>query len=277
MFRILLILIIWMVPNLEAHAHTITRLSDGQSISISQLATAAGNADLLLVGENHDDKSHHDLELELIRALSSRYLHLAIGMEMMQADNQKWLDEWIAGRLNEAAMRRVFEQNWADWNMYREIFTFARDNHIPMVALNVPLGIVKKVAAHGFASLTAEERKDLPDGTSCDLSNPQIALLRQSFRGTSGHLNAGKEFSYFCEAQTVRNSGMAINMVRFLQKHPRRKIVTLTGTWHAIKYAIPDQLERYGSKFSYKVVLPRTPELLRHNFSTSEADFQFDM
>jgi uncharacterized iron-regulated protein len=276
MFRILMLLTIWIALCAESHAHTIiTRMSDGRNISFSQMAAAAGNTDLLLIGENHDDMNHHELELDLIRSLFSVHPRLAIGVEMIQADQQQWLDKWVGGSLSESDMRKVFERNWSDWKMYQDIFTFARKNHIPMIALNVPLEIVKKVSQNGFASLTAEERRGLPEGTSCDLSNPQMGLLRKSF--TTGHLHAGRNFRYFCEAQTVRNSGMAINMVRWLRQHPDRKIVTLTGVWHAIKYAIPDQLERYDGKFSYTVILPKLPELNRQNFSVSEADYQFDM
>jgi uncharacterized iron-regulated protein len=277
--RSLALLIVIMMLAVESGAHTvITRLSDRQNISMTQLAASAGNSDLILIGEVHDNRDHHDLQLQLIRALFSRKLQLAIGLEMIQDGYQQKLDEWSGGRLSEAAMQRVFEENWAqDWDMYRGIFIFARDNHIPMVALNVPLEIVRKVSLHGFGSLTPVERKGLPEGTSCDLSNPQIAILRRSFREVADHLHAGKEFNYFCEAQTVRNSGMAIHMARYLRAHPGQKMVGLTGVWHAVKYAIPDQLERYGSKSSYTVILPETPELGSDSSGTGAADYLFDL
>jgi len=276
--RLLAMLVVVMTLAVESHAHTIiTRLSDRQHISMTQWAASAGNSDLILIGEVHDIQEHHDLQLQLIRTLFSRKLQLAIGLEMIQAGYQQKLDEWSRGRLSEALMQKVFEENWTrDWSMYRGIFIFARDNQIPMVALNVPLEIVRKVSLHGFRSLTPQERKGLPEGTSCDLSNPQIAVLRRSFREVADHLHAGKEFSYFCEAQTVRNSGMAINMARYLRAHPGLKMVGLTGVWHAVKYAIPDQLERYGSKHSYTVILPETPELGSANSGTGAADYLFD-
>ena len=277
--RLLLTLIVFMVPTVEAQAHTIiTRMSDRQNISLAQLAAVAGNSDLILVGESHDNKDHHDMQLDLIRSLFASKLQLAIGLEMIQAHHQQQLDEWTGGRMSEPEMQAVFQENWSpDWPMYRDIFIFARDNHIPMVALNVPIEIVRKVSQHGFTSLTPEEKRGLPEGTSCDLSNPQIAVLRKSFQGHANHLHDGRLFKNFCEAQTVRNSGMAINMVRYIRNHPGRKVVGLTGVWHAVKYAIPDQLERYGSKLSYTVILPETPELSSNNCSTSEADYLVDL
>lgn len=271
-------LTIFMIFAVQAHSHTIiTRTSDRQNISLSQLAAAAGKSDLVLLGESHDNKDHHDLQLEVIRSLLANNPKLAIGLEMIQAGYQRQLDEWSAGNISEPLMQAIFEANWSDWRMYRDIFIFARDNKIPMVALNVPIDIVKKVSMYGFASLTPEERKDLPKGTSCDLNNPQIAILKNSFQAVPNHVQNGKLFNNFCEAQTVRNSGMAINIVRYLEKYPERKIVALTGIWHAVKYAIPDQMERYGSKLSSTVILPETPHLNSSNTSTSDADYLVEL
>lgn len=259
----------------EAGAHTIiTRVTDGVEISIPELAAVAAKSDVTLIGESHDSKDHHDLQLEVIRSMHARKAPLAIGLEMMQADSQRQLDDWVEGKISEAEFERIFARNWsADWPIYREIFIFARDKRIPMVALNVPIQIVKKVSREGFASLTPEERKGLPEGTTCDLKNPQIALLKRSFREVGRHGENGKLFTYFCEAQTVRNSGMAVSINRYLQKNPERKMVVLTGLWHAIKYAIPTYLESMAGRLSYTVVVPETAEVHLGNTSTVEADY----
>lgn len=266
--------IIVLVLASAASAHTIiTRMSDRQNISMSELVRAAGKTDLVLVGEVHDNKDHHDLQLELIRSLLGRRPQLSIGLEMLPTTKQRQLDEWTAGRLSELAMQAVFLESWSDWDLYRDIFIFARDNRIPMVALDVPIEIVRKVAQHGFKSLSPEERRDLPAGTSCDLNNPQISLLRKMF---AQHYHE-KVFNYFCEAQTVRNSGMAVNMVHYLKKHPGRSLAVLTGVWHAVKYAIPDQLARSGSKLTCTVILPESADISSDNSGVAEADYLFDM
>lgn len=275
----LIMLLISLTWAVDAYAHTIvTRMSDKQNVSLPDLAAAAGKSDVILIGESHDNKDHHDLQLDLIRSLSTNRNGLAIGLEMIQADSQQQLDDWVAGRMDEKSIKAVFDKNWSpDWDMYRDIFIFARDNRIPMVALNVPIATVKKVSRQGFASLTPEERKNLPEGTSCDLKNPQTAFLRKSFQSVLKHAGNGKLFSYFCEAQTVRNSGMAINAARYIKRHPGTKIVILTGIWHAVKYAIPDQLDRSGSNLSYKVILPETPELNTSNTTSNEADYIIEL
>lgn len=276
--RLLSLLIAFLSLCAETGAHTIiTRTSDGEKVTLPQLVHAASASDVVLVGESHDEPYHHELQLDLLRSLHSSKLPLAIGLEMMQSDYQEALDAWTGGELAESAMQEIFEKNWTDWYLYRDIFVFARDKRIPMVALNVPLQIVRKVSQQGFGALTAEERKDLPAGTSCDLKNPQVAFLKKAFQSVPHHGRNGKMFSNFCEAQTVRNSGMAINATRYLGREPGRKLVVLTGIWHAVKYGIPDQLQRLGGKITCTVIIPETPYLNSGNAGSDEADYLVEL
>lgn len=276
MIPVLMLAIFTLTSPSNAH-EIITRVSDNHNVTFPQLMTHLENSDLVLVGESHDKKSHHEIQLSLIKALYAKHLQVAIGMEMMEMTSQQQLDDWVDGKIDEARFQEIFAANWSpDWNMYRDIFIFARDNHIPMVALNVHHDLVRKVAHQGFASLSAEEKKDLPQGTSCDLKNPHTAFLKKTFEGVFTHTQ-GKSFSFFCEAQTLRNSGMALNISRYLKKHPGTKFVGLTGIWHAIKNAIPEQLERNGSKVSYVVILPDIPELQAGNVAAGEADYLIDL
>jgi len=270
----ILTLLTALILTLEAQAGTvITRMSDRQSVTFSQLVADVGSSELILIGESHDNKSHHDIQLAVIRSLWAKKLPLTIGLEMMQSDSQPQLDAWIEGKMSEESFQMAFAQNWSDWQMYREIFVFARDNHIPMIALNVPKELVKKVAHQGWDSLTPEERRDLPAGVSCDLNNPHTAFLKRTFKEMFQHLPNKNIFTYFCEAQTLRNSGMALQIARYLKKHPERKVVGLTGIWHAIKNAIPEQLERNGSKLPCTVILPEIPEITTGATVAGEADY----
>jgi uncharacterized iron-regulated protein len=156
--------------------------------------------------------------------------------------------------------------------LYRDIFIFARENRIPMIALNIPKEIVFKVARQGFASLTPEERKNLPSGVTCDLNKPQTEFLKKTFEEVFKHEANGKVFAYFCEAQAVRNNGMAMNIANDQKRHPGRKLVALTGIWHAVKHGIPERLAGINSP-SYKVILPEIAELGTRNASVAITDY----
>ena len=270
---ILLLVCCTIIPAYVFAGGVITRMSDRHTVSFSQMMADTEGSDVILIAEAHDNKIHHDFELEVIRSFRAKKIPLSIGLEMFQTDNQKQLDDWIAGRLTEESFKAVFARNWSyEWSLYRDIFIFARDNHIPMIALNIPKEIVFKVARQGFASLTPEERKNLPSGVTCDLNKPQTEFLKKTFEDVFKHEANGKVFTYFCEAQAVRNNGMAMNIVNDQTKHPGRKLVALAGTWHAIKHGIPDSLENIGS-LGYRVILPEIAELGAKNTTSAIADY----
>ena len=269
-----LVLLSITLPLQASAAATITRLADNQAVTMQQLAAQAEAADLVMIGEVHDNSAHHDLQLAVIRSLHAKKLPMAIGLEVIQSDSQQQLDAWVGGKLSEEQFQPIFAKNWSyDWRLYREIFIFARDNKIPMIGLNVPKEIVKKVSRQGYQSLSDEEKKNLPPGTSCDLNNPHTALLRSSFKDVFKHVTNGRVFDYFCEAQTLRNSGMAMNIAQYLRKQPRTKVVALTGIWHAVKNAIPDQLERNGVKLGSMVIMPEINEFSGGKASFSVIDY----
>lgn len=259
---LLLLLLLSVFMPLQAHAGSITRLSDQKEVTLQQLTAQAMAADLVLVGEVHDNPATHDLQLSVISSLAAKKLPMAIGLEVMEAASQQQLDEWVDGKLSEEQFRAIFAKNWSyDWRLYRDVFIFARDNKIPVIGLNVPKEVVIKVSRKGYKSLSDEEKKRFPQGTNGDLDNPHTEFLKRSFQGLFNNVANGRVFEFFCEAQTVRNSGMAMNLAQYTRKNPKTKVVVVAGIWHAVKNAIPEQLQRSGSKLTSVVIMPEIPEL----------------
>ena len=226
-----------------------------------------------MIAETHDSKKHHELQLDVIRSFRTKKIPLAIGLEMFQTDYQKQLDDWIEGRISEQNFKEVYAKNWSyDWSLYRELFLFARDNRIPMVALNIPKEIIFKVARKGLASLTPEERKNLPLGVTCDINKSQTEFLKKTFEGVFGHEAKGNVFTYFCEAQAVRNSGMAMTIGNYRKSTPGRKMVAIAGTWHAVKHGIPDHFTN-SNNLSFRVILQEISELGIRNTTSEITDY----
>ncbi|MDD2898161.1 MAG: ChaN family lipoprotein [Desulfuromonadaceae bacterium] len=269
-----LVVVCSIAAPVSSHAGgNIVRMSDGQTVSFPQTMADVQSSDVTLIGETHDNTKHHGLQLDVIRSFREKKVPLAIGVEMFQADYQKQLDDWTEGSISEQNFKEIYARNWSyDWSLYREIFLFARDNRIPMVALNVPKEIVFKVARKGFDSLTPEERKNLPGGITCDINKPQTEFLKRTFQNVFGHDASGKVFTSFCEAQAVRNNGMAILITDYLKRNPGRKLVVLAGTWHAVKHGIPDRL-RESNSVSFKVLQPEINELGTRNATLAITDY----
>jgi len=270
----LLVTVFLLVTAISAYAApNYLKLSDKQAVELLQLITDTEGSDVVFIGEAHDVIKHHENQLDIIRALHAKKVPVAIGVEMFVSDSQQKLDDWTEGKLNEQDFKVIYARNWSyDWLLYRNIFIFARDNHIPMIALNFPKQILYKVSAMGSSALNDNDKKEIPPNISWTLNAPQAEYLRMIFTQVFGNKHQGKRFSYFCEAQALRNNAMAWNISKYTKKHPKKKMVVLAGTWHAVKNGIPEQLAHYDS-LTYKVILPELPEFNTENATSREADY----
>lgn len=231
------------------------RIENGQRIGVEQMIAELRNSPLVFVGERHDAASHHELQLEVIKGLQKTGKPLAIGVEMFEIGSQPALDAWIAGKTREEQFVRVYQANWRNlnWRLYQDIFLFARDHSIRMVALNAPQRIVQKVAHRGFSALSKTDLRALPAESTGPISEPDIAFMTSYY---PGHGKNGEAFRHLCEAQVLRNRVMAKGIIRYLAQHPGSGMVVLTGGAHALsKGGIPAELGR----LPYKVILPPFP------------------
>ncbi|SDM12962.1 Uncharacterized iron-regulated protein [Geoalkalibacter ferrihydriticus] len=253
------------------HPHIIA-LSSGEEIAFDDLITDLDQAQVVFVGELHDHEGHHQMQLEIIRALHERGGPLAIGLEMFQSDYQGALDKWVAQEMEELNFLLVYQQNWSLWPLYRPIFMHAREQGIPLVGLNIPREITRQVAREGFASLNPEQLRGMNlKGFACIVDPAYEQFIRRAL-GLHGHADNDR-FTHFCEAQLLWDAAMANNLVNFLEENPDHTLVVLAGSGHAWKYGIPAQLENLA-EFDYRVVLPEVRGRIdRGNASVSDADY----
>ena len=79
----------------EMHDHK------GDKTTYQALVDQALQNELVLFGEFHDNPIHHWLQLELVIDLQKQNQKLTLGAEMMEADNQLVIDEYLAGMISE--------------------------------------------------------------------------------------------------------------------------------------------------------------------------------
>jgi len=215
-----------------------------------------GRSEVIFIGDTHDDSRIHVKQLEIIRALYAGNPQLAIGLEMFTTDSQRYLDNWTAGKMEEKEFAAIYAKNWSyDWSLYRDLFIFSRDHHIPMIALNVPKAIIATVVRLGAMSLSESDKSELPSDLHWTLSPRQAEYLRRIREQAFGNVPTRIPAANFEEAQALRNSTFAYNIAMYRRKFPELKVVVIAGTWHAIKNGAPECLKDYGGS-TYKVVLP---------------------
>lgn len=210
---------------------------------------------IVYVGERHTSYEHHLTQLETVKRLFRKNPKISIGMEMFQRPFQQVLDDYIEGTIDEKEFLKSSEYfgRWGfDYHLYRDILTFAREEKVPVVALNIKREIVDKVSKSGIDSLTEEEKKQLPD--SMDMSDEEYReRLREVFEmhGSSG----SRDFANFYQAQIIWDEIMAQSIDGYLRRNPDRKMVVIAGSGHlAFKSGIPKRVFRRNS-LDYAVLL----------------------
>jgi uncharacterized iron-regulated protein len=248
------------------------RVSDRSTISYAEMIREIRSTSLIFVGEIHTSEADHLLELDIIRSLHEVKVPLAVGFEMFTVESQKSLDGWVRGTLPRDTFIRVYYQNWGmPWPLYGDILTYLREERIPAIALNLPQEITRKVSRDGFASLSGKELDMLPPGISCSVDKQYMEFIRRAYQE---HDRYGGHFINFCEAQMLWNKTMAWHLIGYLNKDPYKIVVVITGTGHAWKRAIPEQVRELSKETHYKVILPEIPGYIEpKDITTADADY----
>jgi uncharacterized iron-regulated protein len=221
-------------------------LKPAQLAAFNDILPKLKNSRIIYVGEKHDRFAHHLNQLEVIKKLHEAGYKLAVGMEMFQIPYQKTIDDYLAGRIDEGTFLKKSEyfKKWGyDYNLYKPIIDYLKQQNIPLIALNIQGDITRKVARKGMHSLKDKEKKQLP--ATMDFSNQQYRDdLKQVF-SLHGNQQDIVEFNYFLQAQTLWDESMAESAQQFLKAHPAYTLVILAGNGHVrYKYGIPERLYR---------------------------------
>jgi uncharacterized iron-regulated protein len=225
---------------------------------------------IVLVGEHHSNRQHHMAQLAVIRALNEAGMQVAVGLEMFRKESQPALDQWISGEIDAELFEKIYYDNWNfPWQAYRKIFEYARNEQIPLIGLNVPREITRQVSRNGFKSLSVHQKGKISE-VSCIVDQEYMNYIRKAF-GSHGH--GQLNFIYFCEAQLVWDSAMAVYTLDYLRKNPDSVVVILSGAGHARKGAVPRQI-RARSNLPFAVILPEIPGSIdAATISNADADY----
>jgi len=257
--------------NLKAE-YEVLRLRDGEKISFSRMIDQLEGIDFVFVGETHDSKENHQVQLRIIKALHAAGRPLQVGLEMFQAKSQPKIDKWQAGRISNSDFIRIYYGNWKQpWPLYRDIFYYLKEKKIPMLGLNIPPAVSKKVAGEGAAALTEADRAELPPGLSCDVSPAYRNYIEQVFSQHAAGRN-DRSFQNFCEAQVLWDKVMAWHLVQ-RQKQETVTTVVLCGIVHALKRGIPSRVESMREGSTIKIILPGTKGINLEAITPKLADY----
>jgi uncharacterized iron-regulated protein len=221
---------------------------------VSQLA----DKQVVFIGEDHERYDQHLNQLEVIRRLHMESPgHWTIGVEYFQRSFQPYLDAYIAGTISEReflSKTEYFERWGYDYRLYRPIFQYAKEQRIPLVALNAEHELTDAVDKSGLDGLSPADRSRLPQQIEQPDTN-YLARLRKAFEEHPGAASA--DFERFVEVQSVWDETMAQTVADYLSAHPDKAMVVLAGAGHlAFGSGIPSRVQRRLINSRIAILLP---------------------
>ena len=226
-------------------------LRSGELISYARLIEALAARRYVIAGESHDEPWHHHAERDLYAALSASRpdRRVLLGMEMFQRPFQSALDAYTTGRIDQAQMlvQTEWEERWRyPVTYYAPLWQIGRAHGAPVVALNAPREISRRVAEVGIDALEPDERAALPP--QIDLSNQPHRDWFEGAFGMHGHSSASdpQMFERFYQAQVAWDETMAHSAVETMRARAAEDMMLIVaGSGHVRRgWGIPSRIAR---------------------------------
>jgi uncharacterized iron-regulated protein len=224
-------------------------VSHRKSVPFEDWLQLLAQQDVIYLGEEHRNHWHIEAALKILHALIENHRHPLLAMEMFGWDGQAALNQ----RVTDANLSRAqfldashWQQNWGGaYEDYEPLVSFVSTRHLPLLALNPPRPLVRKVATQGLHSAMND-----PDMATWGMKDQQIVederyrevILRQLQLCHGGLPASAYERMY--EASMFRDEGMAKTIAEALRTASMNSsstsgpIISYTGGGH-IQYQLP--------------------------------------
>ena len=227
-----------LTPNYTPH-----RVFDSRKkrfIDFETLAQRLAAADLVFVGEQHNDPATHRMELAILEGIARRRDSVVLALEMWERDVQPLLDRYLAGSATEEELLRD-GRPWKNYAAdYRPLVELARARSWPVIASNVPRPLASLVSRGGLAALdtlSPEVRRRVAASIAC----PEDEYF-EKFRAVMGDMSShqpgagGADSSAvrllrIYQAQCIKDETMGESVARAWT--PGRLVVHYNGAFHS--------------------------------------------
>lgn len=225
----------------------------GAVLDLPALARRLDSAQVVYVGEKHDEAADHLAQRDVLLALLSRGRRVVVGLEMLDAAQQGELDGWLSGAVSDADFSAYWKKAWGfPFELYKPLLEACRDNHVPVRALNAPISVIGQIARGGLASLSPAQRAFLPARVRQTDDADYLAFIKESI---VGHAGAGSaEEARMLEAMAAWNETMGKAVADAASSGAT--VLVAAGEGHMLyKAGIPESARR-RAPLSQAVILP---------------------
>lgn len=258
--------------------------ASGRVLDPKEVLRQAAGGRIVLLGETHSSSEDHLWQAAVLAGLFAHHTDLITGFEAFPRRVQPVLDEWSKGAISKEAFleKSGWDEVWGyDADDYMPLFDFARQNRLPVVALNVERALIGRVGREGWAAVPTSDREGLSDPAPA--SQAYLEALASVFQAklNHGHSASGAgeqqagdgaaqdvvaildrpDFGRFAEAQLTWDRAMAEALARAAADNPDALVVGVLGRGHVeYGYGVPHQLADLGVSGVTSFLTARTGE-----------------
>lgn len=223
----------------------VLEVKTGRPVDFEAWITDLSDRDVIYLGEEHRNRSHVEAALKILQALFARDRRPVLALEMFGWDGQAGLDRYLSDRdsaRDQFLHESRWEQNWGGaFDDYEPLINFARERRVPVLALNPPRPLVRRVASQGITQTLADPdmlRWGMRDETLFDDPDYRDMIVKQLRLCHAGISEDAYQRMY--EASVFRDEGMAKTISDYLRRTQTGTgpVISYTGGGH-IQYRLP--------------------------------------
>lgn len=234
----------------------------GQPSAIDEIIRSLENADVVFLGEFHDDAVAHAIQLEIFKRAIEQFglkRRVTLSLEMFERDVQTVLDEYLAGLISESHFL-LSSRPWPRYKEdYRPLVELAKEKKLDVVAANAPRRYVNMVSRNGRASVNGLSKQaktwlaPLPYAEASEAYSKKFrALMGSSMEASSMGLDK------ILSSQSLWDATMAYSVAESLKKNKGSFVVHLNGGFHTeMRLGTVEHLQKYAPKARAIVVTMR--------------------
>lgn len=210
---------------------------DARRLDWNDLVARSIDAEVVVIGEEHDDAATHALQAALVADVLALDPRTAVSMEMLERHEQAIVDAWLAGEIDTATfIERTGSRSWFDWEgFYQPVLDAAKSAGCVVIAANAPREYVGRARVEGYDALRGlpdDERRlfDLPE----TLDQGEYWLrFRDTMRGFRGDDASDEEIRRTFSSQLVWDATMAASIANALDRDDIDRVIHLVGRFHS--------------------------------------------
>lgn len=242
--------------------------SKGKKTTYKKLLKEAKKVDVVLFGEFHNNPISHWLQYEFTKDMHGKR-KLVLGFEMIERDNQKELDDYLKGKIDQKAfdtIARLWNNHQTD---YKPLVDFAKDKNLNVCACNIPRRYASEIFKGGFETLenldNTEKSWIAPLPIPYDANLPGYVKMTEMMGGHGGE-NLPK-------AQAIKDATMAHFILKYLKKG--HLMIHYNGAYHSNNYeGIMWYLTKYRPDIKVLTITTESvPEVKKYMEDGAKADF----